>query len=340
VGAGEAGNRRDADGWAFESRFSLAAQPARDEACGVKIKIPQALKDGAPPTLWGRVLNATPIVMTVIATMLAGLSSSEMTKAQYDRSLAAQHQSKAGDQWAFFQAKRMRSAVQLGTLDVVQTTVVEGPLDQAGLHALVATLPDPAGVKSALTYLLAGRLPEMTAAAEPPASVKAALEAVERGDEDAALAKALNAVSPEEIAQALRAAQARVRAFDAVMHPIVSGGDRLGEVLEPTTTEHRALSRDFAVLRLRYSSLRYDAEARLNQAIANLYELQVRQGNISAERHHRRSQRFFLGMLAAQAAVILATFAMAAQRRSALWIVAAAAGLGALLFAVYVYVYI
>src|SRR5207244_4070812 len=45
---------------------------------------------------------------TVVATILAGLSSSEMSLAQYHRSLAAQHQSKVGDQWAFFQAKRTR----------------------------------------------------------------------------------------------------------------------------------------------------------------------------------------------------------------------------------------
>ena len=34
--------------------------------------------------------------------------------------------------------------------------------------------------------------------------------------------------------------------------------------------------------------------------IAGLFELQVRTSNISAERHHRRSSRFFFGMLAAQ----------------------------------------
>ena len=32
-------------------------------------------------------------------TLLAGLASSEMTRAQYDRSFAAELQSKAGDQW-------------------------------------------------------------------------------------------------------------------------------------------------------------------------------------------------------------------------------------------------
>jgi hypothetical protein len=139
---------------------------------------------------------------------------------------------------------------------------------------------------------------------------------------------------------ALKAARDHARAFDEVLRPVVTGGDRLGDVLEPTTTQQRELSRDFTVLRLRYSAMRYDAEAKLNQSIASLYELQVRQSNFSAERHHRRSQRFFFGMLAAQAAVIIATFAMAAQKRSVLWSFAAAAGLGALIFAVYVYLYL
>jgi hypothetical protein len=69
-------------------------------------------------------------------------------------------------------------------------------------------------------------------------------------------------------------------------------------------------------------------------------ELQVRQSNISAERHHRRSQRFFFGMLGAQAAVIVSTFSLAAQQRNLLWSLAAAAGLAAIAFAIYVYFYI
>jgi hypothetical protein len=97
------------------------------------------------------------------------------------------------------------------------------------------------------------------------------------------------------------------------------------------------LTRDFTAARLRFTAARYDAEARLNQAIANLLELQVRKGNLSAERHHRRSGRFFFGMLAAQAAVIVSTFSLAAQKRSVLWTLAAAAGVAAIAFAIYVY---
>ncbi len=78
----------------------------------MKVEIPDALKSDVPQTLFGKILSATPVVMAVVATMLAGLASSEMTRAQYDRSLGAQQQSKAGDQWGFFQAKRMRGAFQ------------------------------------------------------------------------------------------------------------------------------------------------------------------------------------------------------------------------------------
>ena len=67
------------------------------------------------------------------------------------------------------------------------------------------------------------------------------------------------------------------------------------------------MTRDFIAARLRFTAARYDTEARLNQSIANIYELQVRKSNASAERHHRRSRKIFYGMLAAQAAVIIAT---------------------------------
>ena len=99
-----------------------------------KIKIPEELKADLPPSKWGKVLGTTPIVMAVIATMLAGLASSEMTKAQYDRSMAAQLQSKAGDQWSYYQAKKLRSAVAHNTLDLLAATSEVSPLAAAWSH--------------------------------------------------------------------------------------------------------------------------------------------------------------------------------------------------------------
>jgi hypothetical protein len=78
----------------------------------------------------------------------------------------------------------------------------------------------------------------------------------------------------------------------------------------------------------------------LNQSVAQIIELEVRKSNLLAERHQRRSQRFFFGMLGAQLAVIVSTFSLAARARSALWTFAAAAGLAAIGFAVYVFFYV
>ena len=92
----------------------------------MKVQIPDQLKADVPPTNWGKILAATPVVMAVVATLLAGLASSEMTRAQYDRALAAQQQSKAGDQWSFFQAKRLRGAFQRSSLDLLQASSRSG----------------------------------------------------------------------------------------------------------------------------------------------------------------------------------------------------------------------
>ena len=102
----------------------------------MKTKIPEELKSDLPLSKWGKLLAATPIVMTVIATMLAGLASSEMTKAQYDRSMAAQLQSKAGDQWNYYQAKKLRSAVSHNSLDLLGATADVQPVADSSLGEL------------------------------------------------------------------------------------------------------------------------------------------------------------------------------------------------------------
>ena len=313
-----------------------------------KIEIPDALKADIPQTLLGRIMSATPIVMTVIATMLAGLASSEMTKAQYDRSLAAQQQSKAGDQWSFFQAKRLRSALQHNTLDLLQAANDTRPLDIAALtqpiapasaatEKIIALLTSEAG-QNAFALLQKGELPATPAVTPVAPEVTAALRAIEDLKPDAEIAALLTKVSDTILTETIVAAKERSDAFDAATKPV-------NQVIDATETalQQQANSpakRDFTAARLRFAALRYDAEARLNQAIASLYELQVRKNNFSAERHHHRSQRFFFGMLGAQMAVIISTFAIAARQRNLLWTLAAAAGVTALLFAAWVYLYV
>ncbi len=347
---------------------------------GMKITVPQELKADMPQTTFGKILSATPVVMAVVATMLAGLASSEMTKAQYDRSLGAQQQSKAGDQWSFFQAKRLRGAVQENTVELLGSICELRPLEAGALRK--AAGDSPAGVvagegvkllaeltavvesaagQEALKLLREGRVPATVAGPTPDARITAALNGMENLAPDAEMAALLGQVDDKLIEKALGEARDRTQAFDEATKPVNQAIDRLEELLTRraalvegaaaagagTATREGvgagtgpSLRRDFTAARLRYAALRYEVEARLNQAIANLYELQVRKSNISAERHHTRSQRFFFGMLGAQFGVIISTFALAARNRSLLWSLAAAAGLVAVLFAAYVYLYV
>jgi Domain of unknown function (DUF4337) len=293
-----------------------------------KIEIPETLKKDLPPNKFGKILGATPIIMTVIATMLAGLASSEMTRAQYDRSFAAQLQSKAGDQWGYYQAKKLRSAVAHNSMDML---LAMGDINPLGASALKST--DPA-IVAALTK---NQLPEATPAKFDD-GVQAALGAVESSQPETEIAIALAKVKPEQLVGSLVAAQAAATAFDNATKSINKAVDQLEENL--MNGSDKDVARSFAAARLHYTAARYETEARLNMAIAGIYELQVRQNNYSAEKHQRRSGKFFYGMLAAQLAVIISTFAIAARQRSFLWAIAAAAGLAAIAFAAYVYLYV
>ena len=341
-----------------------------------KVTIPDELKADLPQSRFGKILGATPVVMAVVATMLAGLASSEMTRAQYDRSLGAQQQSKAGDQWSFFQAKRLRGAIQHNTADLLQTVAEIRPFDPAAIEQFArqpadqANSPEVAGLRKelltviespasqqALALLKSGEPPKADTPLVVSSNITAAMHGVETSVPDAELAVVVNQVDTESLDAAIHSARDQAQDFDTATKPINQAIDQLDVLLGKLTMLRQksqasarsdasaadpfmTLTRDFTAARLRYAGLRYEIEARLNQTIANLYEVQVRKSNISAEHHHRRSQRFFFGMLAAQTGVIISTLAMAAKNRNLLWFIAAAAGLVAVAFAVYVFLYV
>lgn len=329
----------------------------------MKVEIPEQLKADVPQTAFGKILTATPVIMAVLSTMLAGLASSEMTRAQYGRSLGAQQQSKAGDQWSFFQAKRLRGALQRNTVDILLSTAAVKPFDSAAFRSeldraaatggadlkgkIAALLDSPAGQQT-MSLLQKQELPPLPPAPALDPNMKAAEAAVADGRPEGEVATLLANVSDKSLEQAIRAARDHADGFDDLTRPVNDTLEGLHNLISRNPTllhpagsnESSAFMRDFTAARLRYAGDRYDTEARLNQAIANLYELQVRKSNIVAERHRVRSQRFFFGMLGAQTGVIISTLAMAARKRNLLWSLAAAAGLLALAFAIYVYLYV
>jgi hypothetical protein len=204
-----------------------------------KIQIPEALKSDLPHNKWGKILGATPIIMTVIATMLAGLASSEMTKAQYDRALAAQLQSKAGDQWGYFQAKKLRGAIARNSLDLLEATSDARPLEAAALTDVDAVT---------VAALTKNQLPEATPA-KLDDGVTAALAIMESSKPESEVTAALARVTPQTLAAALVATKDATTAFDNAAKPITKAVDKLNASL---MAGDKRVFRDFTINRLNY----------------------------------------------------------------------------------------
>ena len=98
--------------------------------------------------------------------------------------------------------------------------------------------------------------------------------------------------------------------------------------------------RDYQAARKDFTARRYGGEANTNRATAGPYELRVYKAGDTSDRYRIRSQRFFYGMLCAQAGVAISSLALAARRRSTLWGLAGLAGLTALIFSIYIYLYV
>ncbi len=243
-----------------------------------------------------------------------------------------------------FQAKRLRGAMQQkhrGRPPILlrSASPQSGCLEKGAVGLAVRRRLDSAEGQRALDLLQRIALPPYPLGPLLDPKIKAASDAVENSRSETEIKSLLANVNAAALDNELKFAIDRARDLDTAMKPVSLSLDRFGAALTGPSVSSQD-KRNFTAARLRFSQLRYEAEARLNQAIANLYELKVRINNISAEHHHDRSERFFYGMLAAQLAVIVATFAIAARQRNLLWSLAAAAGLVAIVIAVYVYVWV
>lgn len=89
-----------------------------------------------------KAMGAVPVALTVLATVLAGLSSSEMTQSMFHRSQAAQYQAKAGAQWGFFQAKRIRGTSLETSFDLLKVMSDPPSLDLNRLKAAAGDAED------------------------------------------------------------------------------------------------------------------------------------------------------------------------------------------------------
>jgi hypothetical protein len=393
-----------------------------------------------PRSSWDTLVASTPVVMSVMATVMAGLSSSEMIRAQLTRSLAAQAQSRAADQWAFFQAKRTRGTAMEMTVDLLHALATPSRIDVQGLKDASGRLADEMqrlhkdalALKEALAkagtngttrlHAAADRLGRVT---EKPAKEAAALrdrlaETLAAGDvrrsfaylasddlpespvlpidpridsivvqleerrPDGELAPKIRALSLQDIQDALDVSDANRVAFERVGKPVANLLRSLDKLIEEQVLRVRPVQRavrevsvaladlpargegpgdvqaaghallrtaagvksaaedlngDFKAAKHDYNARRYRREAEFNKEVAGLLDIEVRRYSLEADRLRERSKHFFYGMLGAQAAVTIASLSLAVRKRSLFWALAAAAGLGALLFGGYVYMF-
>jgi hypothetical protein len=331
-------------------------------------------KPDVPRGFWGTILTATPIILTVLSTAFAGLSSSEMTRSMYYRSLAAQHQSKAGDQWAFFQAKRMRGTSMETTADLLESLGHPEQFDPkladevCGIALKAAEKSDSSSrIKKASDQFAALRadekswnvlvrlnslaLPRVDSSAlansQTQSAVDAAVADVRQRKTEAETAAAIGALAPVDIEAAISNAEHDADAFDQAIKPMSDVVKRYREALNllagstPSGSGREAVDRhaaSFKLAALQFDAKRLRREADFNQHAGELYELRVRRSGLESDRHRHRSEMFFYSMLVAQFGVTVASLALARAHRSGLWLLAAAAGAASLGFTGYIYV--
>lgn len=203
-----------------------------------------------PKGVWGMILTATPVALTALATAFAGLSSSEMTQAMYHRSMAAQHQSRAGDQWAFFQAKRIRGSGIESSLEVLQAVGHPEPFDPRKAASDVMRMltlyeqkpegPGGAGAKSqrelAINQMERSRdrlgrmqsadfaLPSVEPRSLPDPAARQAYEevvgAIQKRQPESETTGLVARLSPETIDEAIRLAEDDADRFDKECEPV------------------------------------------------------------------------------------------------------------------------
>jgi Domain of unknown function (DUF4337) len=325
----------------------------------------------APRGVWGMILTATPVALTALATAFAGLSSSEMTQAMYHRSLAAQHQSRAGDQWAFFQAKRIRGNGLESSGELLQVLAHPEPFDLRTVardvnqvYALIdaankSNKKESEGSRPVLDQVKSADLTvphvESRPLAEPAArQAYEAVAAIAKRQPESDTAALVAKLSPETIDEAIRLAEDDADQLDKACEPanetvrqLKGVIQRVGSSVRPlrgktgpaaeAVTQFDKLDASFRAAAMDYEARRYRQEAAFNRRAAEAYEVRVRRSGIESDRHRERSKRFFYSMLLAQVGATVSALALARAQRSLLWLLAALAGVVAVSFTAYVY---
>jgi hypothetical protein len=275
-----------------------------------------------PPKSWFEKAGATlPIALTAIATAFAGMSTSELQRAMFWRSYAAQDQAKATNQWTYAGFKRDRSLI-------CQVAATQ-------LRAAAGNPPNPFAApsneaNSPASWLAgdgppAAKLPEIT---DP--GLQKLLADIQARAPEAELLRQAGRISQATINAAIDDAERAVQQLDQEWDPLVKAAAKLAAGGKEPMPAAQAAGYEL-------EQRRYRIEAGLNQGVGYLYEARVKVSAAESDKHQEKSRKFFYAMLAAQVGATVASLALARQQKSVLWAVAGGSGLVALAIGAYVY---
>ena len=285
---------------------------------------------------------AIPVALTAIATILAGMSTGALSQSMYWRSTAAQDQAKVNDQWAFAQAKRVRSQVCYEAKRVLE-----------GIAGYVkVTVPkktdEPAEVTQVGKWLgSTGEKPEAPPAdMVTDAAIVGVLQHLHHRDSEADILKEARKVKAEVLEKVLADATTKALAVENAWK------DERDAARKETTTLLKALADEKDDEKARAAAAakvsaaraieddiddrRYRAESSMNFWVGYLYEVRVKSSTSTSDSHLRRSQNFFVAMLVAQIGSVLASLGMN-RKKGSLSAVALLAGMVAIGFGAYVF---
>lgn len=299
---------------------------------------PDAPPPAEPKSLMDRFGAALPIALTAIATAFAGMSTSELQRAMFWRSAAAQDQSRATNQWSLAGFKRDRSLI-------VQTTAAQ--LRAAAGYAAAAFPAAPADAdataQTAREWLDGKPLPPAKLPDAKDDNLRGLLKAIQDREPEADLLKRAGAVTQAAINAAIDDAEKAVQKTDEEWTPAIRAASKL--VTDQTKIGPKVADRGAAAAAataaqaagFELENRRYRAEATLNQGVGYLYEARVKVSTAESDRHRHRSENFFYAMLAGQVGATVASLGLARKQKSALWLIAGLSGLVSIAIGTYVY---
>lgn len=283
--------------------------------------MPDTPPDEPKKSLFEKLGAGLPVGLTALATILAGLSTGELSRAMYWRSTAAQDQAKANGQWTLAGFKRDRALICDTTADTLKT------MDNYREPPKRERTVESDGVKRVKAWMDGKE-------ADPPAddaNVRAVLKAVRAQEPEPDVLKKAQSVDQDKLQAEITAAAKQESDLDDLFRPE-------SEAARKSVTEAaKADKSGTTAARYEVDGRRYRAEATANQWVGFLLEVRVKYSTAESERHRKRSENFFFAMLAAQVGGVGSSLALARKRKSVLWLVAGVAGLVAVGFGAFVY---